>query len=76
MSLNELFQRDRHLLLYSARVFNVARNVEELRAGIPLSAEARKPGASTATDAGRHGNRFHIGNSCWATKHTFNIITR
>lgn len=71
MPLNEVFQRDRHLLFYGAGVVNVARDIEELCARVPLSAEAQKPRASTATDGGRHGYSLHIGNSSRATEHTF-----
>lgn len=73
MPLDEVFQRDRHLLLYSARVVNMARDVEELCARVSLSAKAQKPCASTATDGGCHGDGLHIGNSCRATKHTCDI---
>lgn len=71
MPLDEVFQRDRHLLLYGTGVVNMAGDVEELCAGVSLSAKAQKPRAAATTDGGRHGNRLHIGNSCWATKHTF-----
>ena len=71
MPLDEFFQGDRHLLLYGAGGVNVARDVEELCARVSLSAKAKKPWASTTTDSGRHGNCLHIGNSRWATEHTF-----
>lgn len=71
--LNEVFQRDGHLLLYGAGVVNVARDVEELCARVSLSAKAQKPRAATTTDGGRHSYGLHIGNGCWATKHTFKI---
>lgn len=70
MPLDEVFQRDRHLLFYSAGGVNVARDIEKLCAGVPLPAKAQKPRASAATDGGRHGYSLHIGNSCRATKHT------
>lgn len=38
--LYEVFQRDRHLLLYSAGVVNMPRDVEELCARVSLSAKA------------------------------------
>ena len=71
MPLDEVLQRDGHLLLYGAGVVNMARDVEELCAGVSLSAKAQKPRAATATDGGRHGYGLHVGDSCWATKHTF-----
>lgn len=70
MPLNEVFQRNRHLLLHGAGVVNMARDVEELCPRVSLSAKAHKPRASTATDGGCHGYRLHVGNSCRATKHT------
>ncbi len=73
MPLDEVLQWDRHLLLYGAGVVNVARDVEELCARVSLPAKAQKPRASTATDGRRHGYSLHIGDSCWATKHTFKI---
>lgn len=73
MPLDEVFQRDGHLLLYGAGVVHMARDVEELCARVSLSAEAQKPRASTTTDSGRYGYSLHIGNSCWTTKHTFKI---
>lgn len=69
--LDEVFQRDGHLLFYSAGVVYMARDVEELCARVSLPAEAQEPRATTTTDGGCHGYGLHIGNSCWATKHTF-----
>ncbi len=71
--LNEVFHRDRHLLLYSAGVVDMAGDVKELCARVSLSAKAQKPRASTTADGGRHGYSLHIGNSCWATEHTFKM---
>lgn len=71
--LYEVFQRDRHLLLYGAGVVNMAGDVKELCAGVSLSAKAQKPRASTTTDGGRHRYSLHIGNGCRATKHTLKI---
>lgn len=73
MPLYEVFQRDRHLLLYGAGVVNMAGDVKELCAGVSLSAKAQKPRASTTTDGGRHRYSLHIGNGCRATKHTLKI---
>lgn len=73
MSLDEVFQGDGHLLFYSAGVVNMARDVEELCARVPLSTKTQKPRASAATDCGGHRHSLHIGNSCWTTKHTFMI---
>lgn len=74
MPLDEVFQRDRHLLLYGAGVVNMARDVEELCSRVSLSAEAQKPRAASTTDGGRHGYSLHIGNRCWATEHTFKRV--
>lgn len=52
-------------------MINMARDVEELCAGVSLSAKAQKPRASTPTDGGRHCYSLHIGDRCWAAKHTF-----
>ena len=43
VALDQLLQRDRHLLLDRARRVHVARNVEQLRARVALPAEADKP---------------------------------
>lgn len=43
MPLNEFFQGDRHLLLHGAGVVNMARDVEQLCAGVSLSAKPEKP---------------------------------
>lgn len=75
VSLNEDFQWDGHLLLHCAGVVHMTRDVEELRARVPLPAEAREPWSSAATDCGRHGYRLHVGNGCRATKDTFKTET-
>lgn len=69
MPLNQLFHRNRHLLLHGAGVVHMAGDVEELRAGVPLSAEAGKPRATTAAYSRGDRHRFYIRNSCWATEH-------
>lgn len=71
MSLYEIFQRDGHLLLYCARVVNMARDVKELGAGVPLSPEAQEPRAAATTDGGCNRHSLHIGNRCGATEHSF-----
>lgn len=73
MPLYEFFQRNRHLLLNSAGVVNMAGDVEQLCARVPLSAKTQKPRASTTTDGRCHRYSLHIGNSCGTTKHTFKV---
>lgn len=72
VSLDELFQRDGHLLLHSAGVVHMTRDVEQFCTRVSLPAEAHKPRPSTATDGGCHRHRLHVGDSRRATKHTFN----
>lgn len=71
VSLNELLQRDGHLLLHSAGVVDMTRDVEQFSSRVSLSAEACKPGSSTTTDGRRHRHRLHVSNSRWATEDTF-----
>lgn len=49
----------------------MARDVEELGAGVPLSAEAQEPRAAATTDGGRNRHGLHIGNRRGAAKHSF-----
>lgn len=76
MPLYEFFQRNRHLLLNSAGVVNMAGDVEQLCARVPLSSKTKKPRASTTTDSRCHRHSLHIGNSCRTTKHTFKVKDR
>lgn len=49
----------------------MAGDVEELGAGVPLSAEAQEPRAAAATDGGRNGHSLHVGDRRGAAKHAF-----
>lgn len=71
MSLDEIFQRDGHLLLHCARVVDMAGDVEELGARVPLSAEAQEPRAAATADGGRDGHGLHVGDRRGAAKHSF-----
>lgn len=71
VSLNELLQRDGHLLLHGAGVVDVTRDVKQFCAGVSLPTEASEPRTSPPTDGGRHGHRLHVGNGRRATEHTF-----
>lgn len=69
MLFNQFLQWYRHLLLHSARVVDVARDVEQFGARVALAAKAGKPGTPTAADGGGHSHCLHIGHSCGAAKH-------
>ena len=70
MSLDEFFERDGHLLFHRAGGVDVAGDVEELGARVPLPAEAQEPRAPASADRRRHGDGLHIGNGSRATKNT------
>ena len=46
MSLDQLLEWDGHLLLNSAGVVNVSRNVEKLGAGVPGASEGGEPSSA------------------------------
>ena len=48
MDLDEVLQRDAHLLLHGAGVVHVAANVEELGAAVPGTTKAGKPVTSSS----------------------------
>jgi len=68
--LDEVFEGDGHLLLHGAGGVDVAGDVEELGARVPLPAEAQEPRASASANRRRHSDGLHVGDSCRATKHT------
>ena len=68
--LDEFFERDGHLLLHRARGVDVAGDVEELGARVPLPAKAQEPRAPASADGRRHGDGLHICNGCRASKDT------
>ena len=59
--LDEVLERDGHLLLDDDRVVDVARDGEELGAGVVLAAETSEPGAATAEDGRGHGDGLDVG---------------
>lgn len=71
MLFNQLLQWHRHLLLHSARVVDVARDVEQFGAGVALSAKAGKPRAPTAADGRGHSHCLHVGHGCRAAKYSW-----
>lgn len=72
MPFNELFQGNGHLFFHRAGVVDMARNVEELRARVSLSAETQKPRAATTADGWCHSYCLNVGNGCWTAKHACN----
>ena len=58
---DELAQRDRHLLLDGARVVDVTRDAEELGAGVALAPERVEPRRAPPADGRRDRDRFHVG---------------
>ena len=61
MSLNQLLQRNRHLLFHSARVVHVTGDVEQLGAGVPRPSERREPSSAAAANIRRDGHCFDVG---------------
>lgn len=48
----------------------MAGDVEELGAGVPLSAEAQEPRAAATADGRRDGHGLHVGHRRGAPKHS------
>ena len=67
---NQLAERDRHLLLNSARVVDVTRDTEKLGTSVTLTAEGIEPAATTADDSGCDGNGLDVGDGRRATEQT------
>ncbi|GMT31566.1 hypothetical protein PFISCL1PPCAC_22863, partial [Pristionchus fissidentatus] len=63
VALDELLERDGHLLLHRARVIHLARDAEQLGSPVSLPSKAGEPLSSSAADGGRDGDRLHVGNS-------------
>lgn len=59
--LDQLAQRDRHLLLDRARVVDVSRDAEELRALVSFPPEPGEPLGPPAGDGRAHGHRLDVG---------------
>eukprot|EP00307_Rebecca_sp_RCC1486_P004752 CAMPEP_0119406326 /NCGR_PEP_ID=MMETSP1335-20130426/696_1 /TAXON_ID=259385 /ORGANISM="Chrysoculter rhomboideus, Strain RCC1486" /LENGTH=470 /DNA_ID=CAMNT_0007430399 /DNA_START=300 /DNA_END=1708 /DNA_ORIENTATION=+ len=59
--LQQVAQRDAHLLLDGDRVVHVTRDAEELRAGVVLAAEAGEPVTTAAHDRWCHRNGLNVG---------------
>merc|ERR1719462_357237 len=55
VALDQLLQGDAHLLLHRAGVVHVARDVEQLGAGVPGAAHAGEPVSSPPADGRSHG---------------------
>jgi hypothetical protein len=68
--LDQLLQRDTHLLLDDTRVVDVSTDAEELRALVPLPSKAGEPWASSSSDGGRDGDGLDVGNGRRASEKT------
>jgi hypothetical protein len=60
MLLEQLLQRDAHLLLDHTWVVHMSGDTEQLRALVPLSPEGCEPRSSTTADRRRHSDRLHV----------------
>merc|ERR1719195_2111452 len=63
VALDQLLEGDAHLLLHRAGVVHVARDVEQLGAGVPGAAHAGEPVSSPPADGGGHGDSLDVGHS-------------
>merc|ERR1719447_1303696 len=63
VALDQLLQGDAHLLLHCARVVHVARDVEQLGAGVPGATHAGEPVSSPPADGRSHGDSLDVGHS-------------
>merc|ERR1719270_738588 len=63
VALDQLLQGDAHLLLHRAGVVHVARDVEQLGAGVSGPAHAGEPVSSPPADGGGHGDSLDVGDS-------------
>ena len=68
MFLDELLQRDGHLLLHHDGVVDVSRDAEQFCASVVWPAQRSKPIGASAEDRGRHGHGLHIGHRRGAAK--------
>jgi hypothetical protein len=67
---NELAERDRHLLLDGARVVDVTRDTEKLGASVTLATELVEPVGTTANDCRGDSDGLDVGNSGRASENT------
>lgn len=70
MLLEELLQRNGHLLLHHAGVVDMAAQGEQLHAVIVLAAQAVEPVGATAENGGRHGHGLAVGDGGGAAVET------
>lgn len=70
MLLNQLTERDRHLLLDCAGVVDVTRDTEQLGSGVTGTAKASEPGTTATQDGGGDGNGLDVGDSGGAAEKT------
>ena len=70
MFLDQIFQRDAHLLFDDARVVDVTADTEKLCALITVSAKACKPARTTSTDRWRDSYGLNVRNCRGAPKET------
>lgn len=68
MLLDQVLQRDTHLLLDHAWVVYVSRNAEELGALVSGAAKGGEPGAAATADSGCDGDGLDVGHRCGATE--------
>lgn len=70
VTVDQLTQRDGHLLLDCAGVVDVARNTEQLCTGVALGAERREPAGSTTHDGRADGDGLNVGDGGGAAEQT------
>lgn len=70
MLLNQLTERDGHLLLDRAGVVDVTRDTEQLGSSVTRTAKAGEPGTTTTQDGGGDGNGLDVGDSGGAAEKT------
>lgn len=70
MLLQQLLQRDTHLLLDDTRVVDVSGNAEQLGPAVPLASESGKPATASTSDRGGDGDGLDIGDGGRTTEET------
>lgn len=70
MLVDKLTERNGHLLFDSARVVDMARDTEELCAGVSLATKGVKPLTTSPDDGWGDGDSLNVGNSRWAAEQT------
>jgi hypothetical protein len=68
MLLQELLQRDAHLLLNHTWVVHMSRDTEQLRALVALPPEGCEPRSTATADRRRHSHRLHVRHGGRASK--------